>query len=81
MSRPRLFTAALVAALIVTVPSAAALDRPDSPAPVAVNQRVIVQWLPGADHVDKVEARADADVGFRGDLGNREFQLVEVEAG
>ena len=42
---------------------------------------MIVQWLPSADHGDKVQARADAEVAFQGDLGNREFQLVTVEPG
>lgn len=81
MSRPSSFAAVLASALIIAVPAASALDRSDSAPSAAANQRVIVQWLPGADHGDKVEARNDADVNFRSDLGNREFQLVEVEAG
>ena len=40
-----------------------------------------MQWVPSADHGDKVSARSDADVNFRSDLGNRDFQLVQVESG
>ena len=43
--------------------------------------RVIVQWAAGADHSDKTDARADADVAFQTDLGDRDFQLVKVETG
>jgi subtilisin family serine protease len=47
----------------------------------SIDGRVIVQWRQGAGHADKVAARDGADVDFRSDLGNRGFQLVEVEAG
>jgi len=50
--------------------------------PVALSaDRVIVQWAPGANQADRVDARDDAEVDFRSDLGNRGFQLVEVEPG
>jgi subtilisin family serine protease len=42
---------------------------------------VIVQWAPGADRRDKVAARAEADVEFEFNLGNRDFQLVTIEPG
>lgn len=74
--------------LFVAAPSASALQEqqapsaaPTTPATVLSPDRVIVQWLPGADHGDKVDARSEADVSFQADLGNREFQLVEVEPG
>jgi subtilisin family serine protease len=72
----------------VAAPSASALQEqqapsaaPTTPATVLSPDRVIVQWLPGADHGDKVDARSEADVSFQADLGKREFQLVEVEPG
>jgi subtilisin family serine protease len=72
--------------LLVSAPSAAALG--EQPAPelattptVFSPNRVIVQWADGADHGDKIEARAGAEVEFASDLGNRDFQLVEVEPG
>ena len=54
---------------------------PATPATVFSPDRVIVQWASSAGHADKVEARSEADVEFRSDLGNREFQLVKVEPG
>jgi hypothetical protein len=42
---------------------------------------VIVEWADGTNHADKVGARSDAEVAFESDLGNRRFQLVEVEPG
>jgi len=64
-----------------------ALGAQDQPAPGAVPRTpattfstsdVIVQWAPRADHVDRVEARDDADISFQSDLGNRDFQLVTL---
>lgn len=49
-------------------------------ATVFSTSRVIVEWMPGADHGDRVDARDDAEVDFESDLGNRSFQLVEVQA-
>jgi subtilisin family serine protease len=75
-------------ALLVAAPAASALQ--DQPAPAAVPttaptvfspNRVIVQWAPGADRGDKVEARAGADVTFESDLSNRDFQLVKTGPG
>jgi thermitase len=83
--RYSLLTAAL--ALSVAAPSALALgEQPTSPAlgtppTVYSPDGVIVQWAPGADRADRVEAREDADVDFQSDLGNREFQLVKTESG
>jgi subtilisin family serine protease len=42
---------------------------------------VIVQWSTEADRGDRVDARAEAEVTFAADLGNRRFQLVETEPG
>src|SRR5829696_9578619 len=42
---------------------------------------VIVQWLPGSERGDRIAAREAAGVAFAADLGNRRFQLVEVEPG
>lgn len=78
-------------ALLAAAPTASALQdqpapptRPPAPttAPTVFSpNRVIVQWAPGADHGDKVEARAEADVAFESDLGSRDFQLVKTEPG
>ncbi len=81
MRSRHLFAAIFASALLVAVPSAAALDEPDSASHAALVGGVIVQWSPAADHSDKVDARAEAGVSFSGDLGNRTFQLVEVETG
>ncbi|HEV7615295.1 MAG TPA: S8 family serine peptidase [Solirubrobacterales bacterium] len=56
----------------VVPPTAPAQYSPDG---------VIVQWAPGADRADRIEARAGADVTFASDLGNRQFQLVEAKSG
>jgi subtilisin family serine protease len=37
--------------------------------------------MPGADHADRTEARADADVSFTASLGDPDFQLVRVQPG
>jgi subtilisin family serine protease len=73
--------------LLIGAPTAAAFE--DQPAPETTTaaptvfspDRVIVQWASGAEHGAKVEARSEADVEFKSDLGDRDFQLVEVEAG
>lgn len=49
--------------------------------PASAADGVIVQWAPASNHRDRVEARTDAGVEFATDLGNRSFQLVEVEPG
>lgn len=54
---------------------------PPTPAAVFSPNELIVQWAGGADRSEKVEAREGAEVEFNADLGNRRFQLVEVEAG
>ncbi len=59
----------------------AAPAAPPTPPTVYSSDRVIVEWAAGADHGDRVEARNDAEVDFKSDLGNRSFQLVEVEPG
>jgi subtilisin family serine protease len=59
---------------------AAAVVAP-TPSTVFSDDRVIVEWADGASHTDKVDARSDAEVDYMSDLGNRDFQLVEVEPG
>ncbi len=61
----------LVLGLLVAAPGAHA----------DIEDRVIVQWAPGVDRGDRVEARADADVSFERTLGDRDFQTVEVGPG
>jgi subtilisin family serine protease len=70
LSRPQLAIGCALLCLLVAAPVAAA--SPD---------HVIVQWAAGADHSDKLDARGEADVAFQRDLGDRDFQLVEVEPG
>ncbi|HSS05205.1 MAG TPA: S8 family serine peptidase, partial [Solirubrobacterales bacterium] len=74
--------------MALTAPAAlAAQEQPAAPAvpptppTVFSSNRVIVEWAPGASHADRVDARNDAEVDFTSDLGNRGFQLVEVESG
>ncbi|HYJ20657.1 MAG TPA: S8 family serine peptidase [Solirubrobacterales bacterium] len=87
MPRPHLPIAAVALGLLVAAAPASAQEEQPAPlmpttAPTILSpDRVIVQWTPGADHGDKVEARGEADVAFEDDLGNRDFQLVEVEPG
>lgn len=84
----RLSTACGVLATLALAPAAlagqeqpAAPAAPPTPSTVFSNNRVIVEWAAGADHADKVGARNEAEVEFQDDLGNRSFQLVEVEPG
>jgi subtilisin family serine protease len=78
---------AVLAALCAQAAPASAgqeADRPAAPTtpPTAFSSsRVIVEWAHEADHADRVSARAEAAVDFERDLGNRTFQLVEVEPG
>lgn len=87
MNRFRYSLLTAVLALSVAAPSALALgEQPTAPVlgtppTVYSPDDVIVQWAPGADRGDRVEARENADVDFQRNLGNREFQLVEVEPG
>jgi subtilisin family serine protease len=84
VTRHRGFLAALLG-LALLLPTVASAEQPSPPAvdptPAATfsSDRVIVQWAPGANHGDKVEARAEAGVDFGVDLGSREFQLVAAE--
>lgn len=88
MSPSRLSLAGgILAALALAPPALASQEQPAPPAApptpstVFSSSRVIVEWAARADHADKVDARSDAEVEFQGDLGNRSFQLVEVESG
>ena len=85
---PRIVIAGLAAGALALAPTALAGQEqpappaaPPTPSTVFSNSRVIVEWAGGADHADKVDARSDAEVEFGSDLGNRKFQLVEVEPG
>lgn len=88
MSPSRLSLAGGILAALALAPAAlagqeqpAAPAAPPTPSTVFSSGRVIVEWAAWADHTDKVDARSDAEVEFQGDLGNRSFQLVEVESG
>lgn len=87
---PRLLQAPLIAlaCLLPAAPGAAAATDLPAPPPVAPTPatefapgRAIVQWEPGADRLDRVEARADADVSFAASLGDPDFQLVRIQPG
>jgi len=85
---PRIWAVGMVLAALALAPTALAGEEqpappaaPPTPPTVFSNSRVIVQWARGADHPDRVAARSDAEVDFGSDLGNRSFQLVEVEPG
>jgi subtilisin family serine protease len=82
---PRIWGICVVLALLALTPAAHAGEerptQPRTPPTTYSDTRLIVEWEAGADHIDKVAARAGAEVGFAGDLGNRDFQLVEVEPG
>ncbi len=80
--------AAIVLAALACAPAAWAAPEevahsgaPATPPAVFSPTELIVQWAGGADHGEKVEAREEAEVEFNSDLGNRRFQLVEVETG
>ncbi len=66
--------------LFATATASGADDSPSGEPSLSPNL-IIVQWTPDAGHGDKVAARDDAEVSFQSDLGDREFQLVEVEPG
>jgi hypothetical protein len=88
VSRLRLsFTGALLT-LLLAAPAASARGEQAVPNGAPVTQatlfsedRVIVQWAPGAGRADKVAARIDADVDYETNLGSPDFQLVGVEPG
>lgn len=42
---------------------------------------IVVQWEAGAGPSEKAEAREGAEVGFHANLGDKSFQLVQVEPG
>jgi subtilisin family serine protease len=86
--RPGIAFSTVILGLLLTASSAwAALDEaaapaiPPTPPPTFSLDRVIVQWAPGADRRDRVEARAEADVAFAATLSNSDFQLVGVQPG
>jgi subtilisin family serine protease len=88
VSPSRIAIACASAAALLLAPAAlaaqdeqAAPAAPPTPLTVFSSSRVIVQWQPAADHADKVGARDEAEVDFKSDLGNRSFQLVEVQPG
>jgi subtilisin family serine protease len=86
--RPALPIAAVALALLGGAPAAHAIEdqpapaeAPATPAGAFAGRNLIVQWAPGADRGDKVDAREDAEVDFTSNLGDRDFQLVTVEPG
>jgi len=76
-----ILSAALAVAPAPSIAADAEVGASPSPAAGAITDRVIVQWLPSADHGDKVDARDAANVDFEAQLGAPSFQLVEVEPG
>lgn len=88
VSRLRLSFAGALLTLLLAAPTASAQGEqavpngaPATPPTLLSEDRVIVQWAPGADRADKVAARTDADVDYETNLGSPYFQLVEVEPG
>jgi subtilisin family serine protease len=89
MRRTGLSIAAALCCLLLAAPAAQALpeqraqaeDAPATPNAVFSKTHLIVQWTAGADRRDIAEAREDAEVDFAANLGDRRFQLVEVEFG
>jgi subtilisin family serine protease len=75
------FAAPAVPAALAAQDERAVPAAPPTPPTVYSSDQVIVEWAAGADHSDRMEARSNAEVGFKSDLGNRSFQLVEVEQG
>lgn len=89
VSRRRSLSIALslfLALAFAVTPAVGAAEETVPPAPLTQPplfspDRLIVQWEPGVDRVERSEARAEAGVELGGDLGNREFQLLESEPG
>ena len=88
MLGPRLAAVGLMLSTLALAPAALAGQEqpaqpaaPPTPSTVFSSSRVIVEWAANADHADKAAARSDAEVAFESDLGNRGFQLVEVDPG
>lgn len=84
LSRSTLLSVALSLFGALGAPSALAATEapaPTTPSAAFVPGRVIVEWTPGANRVDKVAAREEAEVGHATNLGDPAFQLVEVEPG
>jgi subtilisin family serine protease len=86
--RPGIAVPAVLLGLLLAAPVASGMQDvaappaiPPTPATAFSRDRVIVQWAPGADRRDKVEARAAADVGFTTILGDPDFQLVTTAPG
>ncbi len=72
--------------LLVAASSSAAVEEgspsaPPAPEAILLEDTLIVQWQSGSPRSDRAEARADAGVEFQADLGDHDFQLVEVEPG
>jgi subtilisin family serine protease len=85
---PRIAVVSLALGALALAPTALAGQEqaapgsaPTTPPTAYSDSRVIVEWTDDADHVDKVDARGDAEVAFDSDLGSHKFQLVEVEPG
>lgn len=67
--------ATLAVVTVVGAQPPAASAAPPSP------RRLIVLWQEGAPAAERRQARAEAEVEFVRDLGDRRFQLVETEPG
>jgi len=78
--------AGVLLGLLLAAPSAIGAESETqssgSPAaPSTTPDLLIVEWANAASHADRVAARAEADVAFESDLGDRSFQLVSVQPG
>jgi subtilisin family serine protease len=70
--------------LLVAAPSAAAVKEgrvARTAAKLRTTTGLIVQWKDGSARVLRGKVRARADVEFEANLGDRDFQLVELEPG
>jgi subtilisin family serine protease len=88
VKRPRVAVPAMLLSFLLVAPvapaapdEAAAPAIPPTPPTTFSPNRVIVQWAPAADRGDRAQARAEADVAFTSNLGDRDFQLVRTEPG
>ena len=89
MPRPGLPIVCTLLALLLAAPAALAGGGETRPlgaaTPTAIAafspNRVIVEWAPGADRGDRIEARQDADVTSMRLLGDPRFQLLAIDPG
>jgi subtilisin family serine protease len=89
VSRPRLWIACALLALLLAAPAALATGGETRPLGTATptaattfsSDRVIVEWTAGASRSDRIAARRSADVTSLQPLGDPLFQLLAVDPG